>query len=136
VAHGVNDNSWAKIPVKEYGDHLSYLKSLSEKRSLWVANLSDVLAYSYLRKKYSPSVKYDGKGRIEFIDFESMVNTPSDSYYQALNTSGSKTITLVINQDHKVKHLIQKNKKLSYEWREKLLLVNADPQAGTIHLSY
>jgi hypothetical protein len=138
--HGVNDDSWGKISLKDYERHMNYLQSLSRSDSIWVATLSDVVMYQMLRKKYSVSFSMaEGSGKISKINFTARAFQEPDSliYTTAMATSKLRTLTIVLVQGRpKLTHIMQNSKKIPFRKSGEKILIEANPAAGPLSLSY
>ncbi|MBX9853527.1 MAG: polysaccharide deacetylase family protein [Cytophagaceae bacterium] len=139
VIHGVNDDSWGKIPLKEYEDHLNYLKRKSDSNLLWIANLSDLVLYNFLRDNYKVESVKDKFGRVSEIKFQTIRNVKinGEYYSRLISTSKSKTLTIVLNDPkRKIRKVSQQDKRIPFKLSQGKLLIEADPSAGPVTISY
>jgi hypothetical protein len=138
--HGVNDGSWGKISLEDYEGHMNYLQRLSRSDSIWVATLSDVMMYQMLRKKYSlTSTMAEGTGKISKINFIARDFQKPDSliYTTAMATSKLRSLTIVLVQGKsKLTQVTQKGKKIPFRKSGEKILIEADPAAGPLSLTY
>jgi peptidoglycan/xylan/chitin deacetylase (PgdA/CDA1 family) len=140
--HGVNDASWGVISLKEYEAHLNFLKGLSEGGKLWVATLSDVLYYRLIKEKYSISSSSDKKGRPIQIDFipanENRTKRDPKILETALATSRNHSLTIVVNVNKKknFSKAMQNGKETNFKENNGKILIEADPEAGSLTLLY
>lgn len=134
VLHGVSDDSWGKVDHVDYGKHLDHIGKLSKEHKLWIATLSDVVTYQYLRAKYSVEItKRNASGNItniKFIDHPSIV-LPDESLLT------DKSLTLVIRQNSKsIKKITQDQQSLPFEIRDGAILINVRPDKKEIVITY
>ena len=140
VIHGVNDDSWGKIPLKDYEEHLNFLKRKSDSNLLWVANLSDMVLYNFLRDNYKPEITKDEFARVSGVKFKMVRNVKinGEYYTRLVSTSKSKTVTIVLNDPkRKIRKVSQQDKRIPFKLSpEGKFLIEADPAAGPVVISY
>ncbi len=134
VLHGVGDDSWGSLNPVDYGNHLDYISKLSKDKQLWVATLSDVVTYQYMKAKYIPQAKQrDAKGRVTRIEF----NNNPDIVLPLESLLTDKVITIVIKQKTKsYKEIIQGNIHLHADMLGDEMMINAIADKGEIMITY
>jgi|GEM_PF-3671890 len=134
VLHGVADDSWGALNPVDYGKHLDQISKLSKDKQLWVATLSDVVTYQYMKTKYTPRIKQrDAAGRVTHIELidNSAIVLPDESLLT------DKKITLVIKQKStSYKEIIQDNTHLHIEMIGNEMIINAPADKGDIVITY
>jgi peptidoglycan/xylan/chitin deacetylase (PgdA/CDA1 family) len=139
--HGVNDGSWGAISLKEYENHLNYLKSLSEAGHIWVATLSDVVFYRLLKEKYICTItETDKKNRVTRIDFSAAKETrerwDSKMFSTAQATTKVQSLTIVLTQKGTPDKAVQNGKDISISKKGLEVLIEANPAEGPVTLFY
>lgn len=134
VMHGIEDESWGALNHIDYGKHLDLIKKRANENKLWIANLSDVVTYQYMKEKYEPVIiKNNESGAVSKIGFKNNASVilPSE------NTIGDKTVTLILKQKNTaVKKVMQDKQELKFEVRNDEILINARPDKNDIIISY
>jgi hypothetical protein len=55
--HGVEDASWESVPLADYQNHLTYVKSKKDAALLWVDTPSNIIGYRRARASCAPTVQ-------------------------------------------------------------------------------
>jgi hypothetical protein len=134
VAHGVGDDSWGSLNPIDYGKHLDALATWSNENQLWVATLSDVVTYQYMKTKYSVYAKQkDGAGRVTRLSFTDnpAVALPDEKLLS------DKTVTILVKQKTtSFKEITQGNTHLHITMRGDEMVIQARPDRGDIVIAY
>jgi len=67
--HGVNDNSWASVPLADYIAHCNYIKSKMKSGDLWNATATQVTTYLMQTQNYIPTTTYDAANQVITVTF-------------------------------------------------------------------
>ena len=133
VLHGVEDDSWGKVGKDDYAKYLNFLVEKRKNNNLWIANLSDVVTYQYLKEKYNVLAEQDARGDVTKIMFtnNTSIVLPEEKLL------GEQTLTLIIKQKNKsVKKVTQNNQALKFEVRNDEILIDVNPNNKDIIISY
>ncbi len=125
--HGVGDNSWGVVSVKDYQNHVDFLAQKVKENELWVVNPSEIIKYQINKLKYEPQPKITKKGsKIIFLD------------KNETQKSSNEAITLKIrfvSNPKKGLNIEQNGKKISFRKQGKnIILCEILPSAGELQI--
>jgi hypothetical protein len=134
VVHGVGDDSWGSLNPVDYGKHLDVLATWRKENQLWLATLSDVVTYQYMKTKYPVAIKQkDSAGRVTRLSF---TDNPSIILPDQKLLS-DKSVTIVVKQKTtSYKEITQGNVHLHIDMRGEEMIIQARPDLGDIVIVY
>jgi hypothetical protein len=133
VMHGIEDDSWAHITAQEYATHLDYLKQQVQQHKLWMATLSDVVTYQYMRETTDLAITGENKkGQATQITLQPLnAKLPNNTLLT------NRTLTIVLTQTGSLpKAITQGDQQIPFEVRDGKIIMDINTAPFEIELTY
>ena len=137
--HGVQDESWGMINLRDYAGHLDNLQRWKKNHQLWVATLSDVLFYKMMKERYQMYWYFDPEMRINKVEFPERKDFKKENskMYETLRTTATdKRMTLILQAQSNVSQVTQNGKSVSFRREKDKIIFDADPELGEVEIFY
>lgn len=133
VMHGIEDESWAHITAEEYALHLNYLQEQVQNHKLWMATLSDVVTYQYIKETSDVAITDENKkGQATQITLEPLNTKLPD---EKLLTN--RSLTIVLTQTGSApKSITQETQAVPFEVRDGKIIMEVNTLLHEILLTY
>ncbi|MDF2454648.1 MAG: hypothetical protein K0R51_641 [Cytophagaceae bacterium] len=133
VMHGIEDESWAHITAEEYATHLNHLQRQIQNHKLWMATLSDVVTYQYIKETSDVAITDENKkGQATQITLEPLNAKLPD---EKLLTNHSLTIVLT-QTGSTPKSITQETQAVPFEVRDGKIIMEVNTLLHEIVLTY